>query len=191
MEQNNSEKKTALLVMDVQQATIKMLGDNASFTESINRAIQTARAAEIPVIYVVVGFRKGYPDASPNNKSFTIIRQNPAMSFDTEEASRVHESVAPQPGDMKIIKKRVSAFTGSDLEVVLRSLGISHIVLTGIATSGVVLSTLREAADKDYVITVLSDCCADRDEEVHRVLITKIFPRQAEVIKASDWNPKP
>lgn len=188
MEQSNLDKKTALLVMDIQGATVKMLGDSAAFMESINRAIQTARSNGIPVIYVVVGFRKGYPEASPNNKSFSAISQNAAMAFDTEEASRVHDSVAPQPGDIKIIKKRISAFTGSDLEVVLRSLEISHIVLTGIATSGVVLSTLREAADKDYTITVLSDCCADRDEEVHRVLTTKIFPRQAEVTKAAEWG---
>jgi nicotinamidase-related amidase len=66
-------------------------------------------------------------------------------------------------------------------------MGINHLVLTGIATSGVVLSTLREAADKDYRITVLSDCCADRDEEVHRVLKVKVFPRQAEVILSEEW----
>jgi nicotinamidase-related amidase len=188
MEQNNMDKKTALLVMDVQEPTVKMLGDSAAFMETMNRAIKTARSNEIPVIYVVVAFRKGYPEASPNNKSFSAIRTNPAMSLDTEEAFRVHESVAPQPCDIKIIKKRTSAFTGSDLEVILRSQGISHIVLTGIATSGVVLSTLREAADKDYAITVLSDCCADRDEEVHRVLTTKIFTRQADVMKAAEWG---
>jgi nicotinamidase-related amidase len=59
---------------------------------------------------------------------------------------------------------------------------------SGIATSGVVLSTLREAADKDYQLTILSDCCADGDEEVHRVLISKIFPRQAEVITVEEWR---
>jgi nicotinamidase-related amidase len=75
----------------------------------------------------------------------------------------------------------------SDLEVVLRSCGIQHLILSGIATGGVVLSTLREAADKDYKITVLSDCCADRDEEVHRVLTTKVFPRQADVITSKEW----
>jgi nicotinamidase-related amidase len=74
------------------------------------------------------------------------------------------------------------------LEVVLRAQGITHLVLCGIATSGVVLSTLREAADKDYQLTVLSDCCADSDEEVHRVLISKIFPRQAEVVAAEEWR---
>jgi len=83
----------------------------------------------------------------------------------------------------------VSAFTGSDLEVVLRSFGITHLTLCGIATSGVVLSTLREAADKDYSMTVLADCCADMDDEVHRVLTVKIFPRQADVIHSENWFP--
>jgi len=60
-------------------------------------------------------------------------------------------------------------------------------VLTGVATSGVVLSTIREAADKDYRLTVIADCCADGDEEVHRVLTTKIFPRQSDVCNVKEW----
>ncbi|MDQ2721554.1 MAG: cysteine hydrolase [Bacteroidota bacterium] len=186
MEQNNNNQNTALLVMDVQEATVKMLQDNMPLINNIKKVIQTARDNKIPVIYVVVGFRKGYPDMSPDNKSFAAMKSG-IMILDTEEAFKVHASVEPQPGDIIIIKKRVSAFTGSDLEVVLRSLGIKHLLLSGIATSGVVLSTIREAADKDYVITVLSDCCADRDEEVHRVLTTKIFPRQAEVVTSEEW----
>jgi nicotinamidase-related amidase len=69
----------------------------------------------------------------------------------------------------------------------LRSQGIEELILTGIATSGVVLSTLRAAADMDYRLTVIADCCADADEEVHRVLTTKVFPRQAEVVSAEEW----
>ncbi len=88
---------------------------------------------------------------------------------------------------MVVVKKRVSAFTGSDLEVVLRSLDVSSLVLTGIATSGVVLSTLRQAADLDYQLTVLRDGCADADPEVHRVLMDKVFPRQAAVVTAEEW----
>ena len=57
-------------------------------------------------------------------------------------------------------------------------------------TSGVVLSTLREAIDKDYAVTVLHDGCADRDEEVHRVLTTKVYPRQASVVTTSEWIPQ-
>jgi nicotinamidase-related amidase len=69
----------------------------------------------------------------------------------------------------------------------LRAQGIQHLVLTGIATGGVVLSTVREAADKDYRITVLSDGCADADPEIHHILTTKIFPRQADVITVEEW----
>jgi nicotinamidase-related amidase len=186
MEQNKNQQNTALLVMDVQEVTVNRLKDSTPFINSITKAIQTARNSKMAVIYVIVGFRKGYPEVSPNNKSFSVLK-NGTQKFDTEEAVKVHAFIAPEPGDVIITKKRVSAFTGSDLEVVLRSLEIKHLVLSGIATSGVVLSTLREAADKDYEITVLSDCCADVDEEVHRVLTTKIFPRQAKVISSEEW----
>jgi nicotinamidase-related amidase len=85
----------------------------------------------------------------------------------------------------------VSAFTGSDLEVVLRGLDADTLVLTGIATSGVVLSTLRQAADLDYRLIVLADACLDRDPEVHRVLIEKVFPRQAAVHSVAQWAAQP
>ncbi len=180
-------QNTALLVMDIQQATVAMLGNSDAYLALLSNAIKKARTKNIPVIYVVVGFRSGYPEVSPSSKNFSMIKNNPALKFDTEEAMKVHAAVTPANGEVTVIKKRVSAFTGSDLEVILRSMGIKHIVLTGIATSGVVLSTLREASDKDYAISVLSDCCADRDEEVHRVLTTKVFPRQADVVLSNDW----
>ena len=61
----------------------------------------------------------------------------------------------------------------------------------GIATSGVVLSTLRQAADLDYRLTVLRDACADADAEVHRVLTEKVFPRQADVVDVAHWVAAP
>jgi len=180
------DQNTALLVMDIQVATVKMIKESASFFNAMTRVTQTARNRKIPIIYVVGKFRKGYPDVSPDNKTFLMLKSG-NRNIDMEEATKIDASVEPLPDDIIVIKKRVSAFTGSDLEVVLRSMGIKHLILSGIFTSGVVLSTLREAADKDYVITVLSDCCADMDEEVHRVLTTKVFSRQAEVVTSDDW----
>jgi nicotinamidase-related amidase len=84
--------------------------------------------------------------------------------------------------------RRVSAFAGSDLDVVLRAGNVDHLMLTGIATSGVVLSTVRQAADPDFRLTVLSDGCLDNDPEVHRILTEKVFPRQAEVMTVSAWT---
>jgi len=102
----------------------------------------------------------------------------------------IFKDVTPEKDDIVVTKRRVSAFTGSDLEVVLRSLGVNKLVLSGIATSGVVLSTVRQAADKDYQLIVLSDCCADGDPQVHETLLTKIFPRQTEVLSVDEWLAK-
>jgi nicotinamidase-related amidase len=82
----------------------------------------------------------------------------------------------------------VSAFAGSDLDVLLRSGGIDHLVLAGIVTSGVVLSTVRQAADLDYRLTALADGCLDADPDVHQVLLQKVFTHQAEVTSIADWT---
>jgi nicotinamidase-related amidase len=179
-------QNTALLVMDMQAGIIPMLPAAEALLPKVAKAIASAREKKIPVIYVVVGFRQGAPEVNMNNKSFGAGRAKYA-GMNMEEFMTVHPAVAPTEGEITVTKRRVSSFTGSDLEVVLRSFGIQHLILTGIATSGVVLSTTREAADKDYRLTILSDCCADADEEVHRVLTTKIFPRQADVKTLEEW----
>jgi nicotinamidase-related amidase len=172
--------------MDVQAGIVGMLPDSKAILDPVAKVIAHARAKGIPVIYVVVGFRQGGPEISMNNKSFAVSKER-LTGANMDEFMKVHPDVAPAAGEVTVIKRRVSAFTGSDLEVVLRAFGITHVVLTGISTSGVVLSTTREAADKDYRITILADCCADRDEEVHRVLTTKIFPGQADVLTSAAW----
>ncbi|GAC1640898.1 MAG: cysteine hydrolase [Ktedonobacteraceae bacterium] len=178
----------ALLVMDVQVGIVTRYAHMGDVLTSIRAALTAARAATIPVIYVIVAFRPGYPEISPSNKSFSAIKQQQSALSTTMTALEIHPAIAPQSTDIVVTKRRVSAFSGSDLEVVLRAQDISHLVLCGIATSGVVLSTLREAADKDYQLTVLSDCCVDADEEVQRVLLSKVFPRQAQVLQASTWS---
>lgn len=178
--------KKALLVMDMQSSILSSLADPAPLVSNMTQAIKNAREKEIPVIYIVVGFRQGMPEVSKNNKIFSAIKQQMA-DVNMQEWMAIHPTLSPQEQDIIINKKRISAFTGSDLEVVLRSQDIKHLVLTGIATSGVVLSTIREAADKDYQLTVIEDCCADSDPEVHQILMNKVFPRQAEVISLQQW----
>jgi len=182
---NTTNQNTALLVMDMQMGIVGMLAAGNETPGNIAKAIAYARTSNIPVIYVVVGFRAGLPEVSPNNKSFSASKARMSTG-NMDEFMKIDDAVAPLPNEVIVIKRRYSAFTGSDLEVILRSQGIQHIVLTGISTSGVVLSTLREAADKDYRLTVLSDGCADNDPEVHHVLTTKVFPSQAEVT-VEEW----
>jgi nicotinamidase-related amidase len=180
----DSRPSTALLVMDVQRQIVERLGDAAPL-DRIAGAIAAARARGIPVIYVRIAFRPGHPEISPRNRTFAALRD--AGGLVDEDGTAIHQALAPEPGDVVVTKRRVSAFAGSDLDVVLRAGAIEELVLCGIATSGVVLSTLRAAADLDYALTVLRDACADGDAEVHRVLLDKVFPRQADVVDTADW----
>jgi nicotinamidase-related amidase len=85
------------------------------------------------------------------------------------------------------VKRRVSAFHGTELGVLLTSQNIRHLIMFGVSTGGCVLSTLRAAADADYVCTVLGDVCFDVDAEVHSCLLAKVFPRQSLVIGGKDF----
>lgn len=182
-----SKRRSALLVMDMQNSVVSRFVNDEKKLHPFQRAIDAARQHDVPVIFVRVGFRAGYPEISPNNKMFGGIASRAGAAAPPEEAIKIHPSVLPRPDEPIVTKLRVSAFTGSDLEIILRSGQIDRLVLSGIATSGVVLSTLREAADKDYALTVLADACIDADPEVHRLLVEKVFPAQADVVSVDEW----
>ncbi|MFC4070580.1 cysteine hydrolase family protein [Actinoplanes subglobosus] len=174
--------RTALLVMDVQPAVVARYPD-PGYLPRLRTAVDAARAASLPVVFVGVGFRAGAPEVDPANRMFGGLAGRDLPATGTE----FHPSVAPLPAEPVVTKRRVSAFAGSDLDMLLRAQRIDHLILTGIATSGVVLSTLRQAADLDYRLTVLSDACLDNDPQIHEVLTEKVFPAQADVLTVADW----
>jgi nicotinamidase-related amidase len=181
-------ESSALLVMDVQNGIVDRLAEAASgpLLSALGNATGAARTAGVTVVYVRVAFRAGFPEISGRNRTFSALSASGGLGED-DDATQIHPDVAPHPGDLVVTKKRVSAFVGSDLDVVLRSLAVDSLVLAGISTSGVVLSTLRQAADLDFGLSVLEDGCADPDPEVHRILLDKVFPRQAAVLPTAAW----
>jgi nicotinamidase-related amidase len=177
----------ALLIMDMQNGIVERYAGNVEpLFDTLSAALGAARANGTTVVFVRVAFREGAPEVSSRNKSFAALAGSLSMDESTH-ATQIHERLAPRPGELLVTKRRVSAFAGSDLDVVLRANNIDSLVLSGIATSGVVLSTLRQAADLDFALTVLSDGCADQDSEVHRVLTEKVFIRQANVLTTQEW----
>lgn len=177
--------ETCLLTMDLQNGIAGSRGDDAYFAR-IAAAQSAARSAGVPVVHVVVRFRAGHPEVNGRNRMFAGISAAGAMVEGSADAE-ICPAVAPVGGEPVVAKRRVSAFSGSDLDAVLRAQEARHLVLAGVATSGVVLSTVRQAADLDYGLTVLADGCLDQDEEVHRVLCQQVFPRQAEVTTVDEW----
>jgi nicotinamidase-related amidase len=177
----------ALLIMDVQNSIVERFVDSApSLLAALGQAAAAARTSRIPVVCVRVAFRGAAPEVNGNNRIFAALADSPTFASNGP-ATQIHPAVEPQPGDIVVDKKRVSAFAGSDLDMVLRAQRVQTLVLSGIATSGVVLSTLRPAADLDDGLVVLRDASADADEEVHRVLFDKVFPLQADVRTVDEW----
>ncbi len=179
--------RTALLLMDFQEGIVAGLPEPAgsAILDRARAALDTARGAGLLVVYISVRLRPGYPDVSPRNKRSSAAKAAGRLEEGTA-AVQIVSSLAPREGEPLVIKRRVGAFFGSDLEVVLRSHDITTLVLAGISTSGVVLSTVRTAGDMDYDLVVLSDCCGDPNLEVHRVLMESVFPSQATVARAED-----
>ena len=175
--------RTAVLVMDYENDILGMLPEKAQapLLERASAILKGAREAHVPIIYVVVRFRNGYPEVNRLNKRFSNLKETGRLREGTPGAE-IHARVAPQPGDIVVTKRRVGAFSTTDLETILRANNISSLALLGISTSGVVLSTVRWAADMDYQLLVVADACADFDDEVHRVLTEKVFPGQATVV---------
>ncbi len=106
---------TALFVMDVQQGIADRFHD-PDYLPRLGRTIGTARAAGIPVIYVLVGFRQGYPEVSDRNKGFSAIAARGGVVIG-DPAKAVHPDVALEAGEVVVTKRRVSAFSGGDLKV--------------------------------------------------------------------------
>lgn len=168
-------KDAVVLVMDYQTEIVEEFLDGELLVDRTKVVLEAARRAGIPIAFIVVTFRDGYPEVGEKGM-FQFVKGANRLLGDRLN-SEVHQRIAPKPGDVVVNKKRGSGFVGSDLGLILRALGRNTLYMMGLATSGVVLYTTTAAADMDYDTVVISDCCSDHDEEVHRVLTEKVFPR--------------
>jgi nicotinamidase-related amidase len=176
-------QRAALLVMDYQNGIVGMLGEPDELLARAEDAIATTRRAGAHVGYVRVAFEDADLEAFPPTSGMgqRVAASGRALHNDSPTTA-VHERVAPQDGDIVVRKTRVGAFSTTDLDAQLRERDVDTLILAGISTSGVVLSTVRDASDRDYRVIVLADATADPQSDVHDFLIERIFPRQGEVI---------
>lgn len=181
--------RTALLLMDFQPPMLAGAPDAETLLSHARAALAWARSEQVRVVYVRVAFAPEDFDAVPtHHKAFAAVAQNKFLADGSPE-SEIHPSLDVQEDDIVVRKTRFGAFSTTDLYGTLRSQGIDTLVVAGLTTAGVVLSTLRDAADQDYRLYVLADATADPDPEVHRVLTQKVFPYQADVISSDDlWT---
>ncbi|GAA3719151.1 cysteine hydrolase [Streptomyces tremellae] len=175
--------RTALLLMDLQAAHIARVPDD--YLPRAVAALGTARSSGVPVIHVALRMRAGHTDAHPRNKVFGGLPGHLFTADDPDAA--IHPDVAPAAGELVVHKNRVSAFAGNNLQQILAAQDIGHLVLAGISTGGVVLSTALQAADLDYRVTTLSDACVDPSPGLHALLVAEVLARRGEVATVDEW----
>jgi nicotinamidase-related amidase len=147
--------QTALLTLDFQKVMLGLAPGSENVISEASKAVEFARQRKFHIVHVGLGFSEGHPEIPDN-----------------------HSRLKRAKDDNLFVKGTPSA----ELHLILRTRGIENLVLFGISTSGITLSTLRRAFDLDFRCVVLKDACFDADPEVHRVLTEKIFTTQATVV---------
>jgi ureidoacrylate peracid hydrolase len=125
-----------------------------------------ARAQNWLLVHVRIGFDdqgNPYPESSP---LFNAAKKNRFFCRNSWGTEFVHH-VAPQPDELVLEKKRVSAFYGTDLANILTKHHVVELIICGCATDLAVQSAARDAHDRDFVVQIVGDCCAAKDKEVH------------------------
>jgi nicotinamidase-related amidase len=183
----HARDSSALLVLDAQDAVVARYPTAAPVAlTAMARAIGTARSRGILIVYVRLALRVNSAGVSHRNRPMSRLADVAAFA-EGASGTDIHQAVRPGPNDLIVTKRRVGAFVGSDLEILLRTAEVEHVVLTGLITRGVVLSTLVQAADLDFGATVLSDACADPDPAIHTALCDEVFPLHADVRTVGEW----
>lgn len=180
--------QTALLLMDFQPFKLAHLPGSEDLLKRTLEVVDAARVKGVQVAHVWSAFSDlDYATVPDSNRRLLPAVQQRLLHVD-EPASAIHASLAPRDGDIVERKTRVGAFATTKLDEQLTNLGIINLLLAGVFTSSTVLSTVLDAADRDYQLFVLGDCIGDPEPEVHDLLLRKVLPTQAKIVSAADFD---
>ncbi|WP_236790933.1 cysteine hydrolase family protein [Amycolatopsis sp. GM8] len=177
---------TALIVGDIQRGITSRYEFARQVVAPLTELLPRARATGALVVFVHTAFRVNRADLPPANPVFAGFFE--AGDGFHEGSPGVELDLPAHDDDVVVLKRRTSAFAGTDLDLVLRARGVDSVAVTGVATSAMVAATCYDAADRGYGVSVLADCCADGDPTVHDFLVEKVFPSRAfEIRSSANW----
>jgi nicotinamidase-related amidase len=179
------DPKTALVVIDLQNALKAFPGTPYSIADVIARNVELAdafRKRDLPVVLVRVSIRPDGSDWVPGrtDEGGRPRREMPAG------ADEIIDELAGHPEDIVVTKRNWGAFHGTDLDIHLRRRGITQVVITGVATCYGVESTARAAHEHGYHVTIPTDAITDSSAASHTHAVTTTFPRLAETGTTAD-----
>jgi nicotinamidase-related amidase len=186
---------TALLLMDLQRDIVSPegalgshgLGDQVEKAGTLDRcelALRAARSAGVRVVHVGVELRDGFA-VNMSTPLLSNVVAGGALRAGSTGVEFMPE-IAPVDGETVVMKPSVSAFAGTALALHLRNAGIRHLVLCGVATNFVVEGTARDAVDRGYRVTVLSDGCSSFNSSWHETAL-EVLAMLATVAPVEDF----
>ncbi|MEI9936578.1 MAG: isochorismatase family cysteine hydrolase [Pseudomonadota bacterium] len=182
--------RTALIIGDIQRGITGAYPFARQVLPPLTELLPRARAAGVLVVFVHIAFRANRTDLPPGNALFSAFFEAGDSFHEGTAGSEIDLPV--QDEDVVVLKRRASAFAGTDLELVLRAHAIDTIAVAGVATSAMVAATCYDAADRGYRVTVLRDGCADSDPTMQDFFMDKVFPSRAhEVVSCAEWLADP
>ncbi|MCA1738297.1 MAG: cysteine hydrolase [Actinobacteria bacterium] len=177
--------RTAVIVVDMQNdfasegGAFARAGNNIAPIQDVvaptSRVLAATREAGMRVIYLKIEFRPDLSDlGAPDSKFWDVMHfvgiGEPATGPDGQPShifikdtwnTEIVSELTPEPNDIVVAKQRFSGFSGTNLDAILRGLGVRDLVFTGCTTSVCVESTLRDAMFRDYRCLLLADCTAE------------------------------
>ena len=129
-------------------------------------ALRKARQQGVAVGFVRVGFSPEYPECPPRSQIFSGAPKAGMFKLGAW-GTEIHPDLAQLPGDVQVVKHRVSPFYSTTLTAQLRARGLERIFCSGVTTQAVVQATVRDAHDRDYDVVVIEDACAAHSEQEH------------------------
>ncbi|MEU8956468.1 isochorismatase family cysteine hydrolase [Streptomyces sp. NPDC048518] len=178
---------TALIIGDIQRGITNTYPFTRSVVSPLTQLLPRARESGALVVFVHFAFRGNGADVPPDN---ALLRTFFEAGDGFHEGSAGTELALPVADeDVVVLKRRASAFAGTDLDLVLRARGVTTLAVAGVATSAMVAATCYDAADRGYNVTVLRDGCADGDQSMHDFFMDAVFPsRGFEVVTCAGWR---
>lgn len=179
------DEGAALLVIDMQHGFLRPEGSivrNGGLPYEVERVVAdtvdlvaAARAAALPVVYTQHVFRPDHADAPARLVRRGMLRPEGEVLAKGSWDAAVVDELKPVDGDLVVEKNRYDAFLYTDLELVLRTLGIGTLLVCGVATNVCVESTVRSAEQRDFEVLVASDCTTGPPDYHHPALAAMAY----------------
>ena len=164
------DPQTALIVVDLQQGHVGATPDFDAVVDRSRALAAAFRVHMLPVVLVTVdGIAPGRTE-----------RPSPFRAGVPADYAELLDALDAQPGDIRIVKRSAGAFATTDLGRQLKDLGVTQVVLTGVATAGGVEATARQAYEAGFNVTLVLDAMTDPRAEAHAYSIANVFPRLGE-----------